>query len=68
MKYIRTNQRGNVEGASFATNPAYFSALQTPAGIPFNEIRDYNSPFHDLKDIMVHIPLIRIIFWIIIII
>ncbi|MBL0286344.1 MAG: carboxypeptidase-like regulatory domain-containing protein [Bacteroidetes bacterium] len=49
VKYIRTNQRGNVEGASFATNPAYFSALQTPAGIPFNEIRDYNSPFHDFK-------------------
>lgn len=49
IKYIRTNQRGNVEGASFTTNPAYFSALQTPAGIPFNEIRDYNSPFHDFK-------------------
>lgn len=47
VKYIKTNQRGNIEGASFTTNPAYFTALQTPVNIPFNELRDYNSPYHD---------------------
>ena len=49
IKYIKGNARGNVEGASFATNPAYFSALQTPVNIPFNELRDYNSPYHDFN-------------------
>jgi TonB-linked SusC/RagA family outer membrane protein len=49
VKYVRTNQRGSVEGSSFSTNSAYFTALQTPAGIPFNEIRDYNNPFHDFN-------------------
>jgi len=49
VKYVRSNARGNVEGASFTTNPAYFSAVQTPVNIPFNEIRDYNSPFHDFN-------------------
>jgi hypothetical protein len=34
VKYVRTNQRGSVEGASFSTNSAYFTALQTPVRYP----------------------------------
>ena len=53
LNYIKSNMRGNTEGAyPFGyTTPisAYASALQTPGNIPFQELRDYNSPYQDFK-------------------
>ena len=42
------NQKASSEGNTFSSGipNGYFYAVQTPVNIPFNELRDYNSPFH----------------------
>lgn len=48
ITYANVNQNTALEGArAFEGNNSYASALQSPNNIPFNELRDYNSPFHD---------------------
>ncbi|MFN8282674.1 MAG: SusC/RagA family TonB-linked outer membrane protein [Chitinophagales bacterium] len=47
LKYSNVNTDQKVSGREFA-NP-YQAAIQTPVNIPFNEIRDINSPFHNLE-------------------
>lgn len=53
MNYSKTNQRGATEGGYpfgySSGTPAMAFVTQTPANIPFNELRDYNSPYHDFK-------------------
>lgn len=53
INYSKVNQRGATEGGYpfgySSGTPAYSFALQTPVNIPFQELRDYNSPYHDFK-------------------
>ena len=53
VNYAKTNQRGATEGGYpfgySSGTPAMAFVTQTPANIPFNELRDYNSPYHDFK-------------------
>ncbi len=53
MSYSKSTQRGATEGSypfGFSSGtPAMAFVTQTPANIPFNELRDYNSPYHDFK-------------------
>jgi TonB-linked SusC/RagA family outer membrane protein len=53
INYAKSDQRGATEGGypfGFSSGtPAMAFATQTPSNIPFNEIRDYNSPYHDFK-------------------
>jgi TonB-linked SusC/RagA family outer membrane protein len=53
FNYSKLNQRGATEGGYpfgySSGTPAYGFALQTPVNIPFHELRDYNSPYHDFK-------------------
>lgn len=49
VSYANTKQNTAQEGArAFEGNNAYAMALQSPVNIPFGELRDYNSPFHDI--------------------
>jgi TonB-linked SusC/RagA family outer membrane protein len=53
MSYSKSNQRGATEGGYpfgySSGTPAMAFVTQTPANIPFTELRDYNSPYHDFK-------------------
>ena len=53
MSYSKLNQRGATEGGYpfgySSGTPAMAFATQTPSNIPFTELRDYNSPYHDFK-------------------
>ena len=53
FNYAKINQRGATEGGYpfgySSGTPAYSFALQTPINIPLNELRDYNSPYHDFN-------------------
>lgn len=53
LNYSKINQRGATEGGYpfgySSGTPAYAFALQTPVNIPYNEMRDYNSPYQDFK-------------------
>ncbi len=53
MNYVKLEQRGATEGGYpfgySSGTPAMAFATQTPANIPFRELRDYNSPYHDFK-------------------
>ncbi len=53
FNYSKLSQRGATEGGYpfgySSGTPAYSFALQTPPNIPFFELRDYNSPYHDFK-------------------
>ncbi len=53
LSYSKLKQRGATEGGypfGYASGtPAMAFVTQTPANIPFNELRDYNSPYHDFK-------------------
>lgn len=53
MSYSKINQRGATEGGYpfgySSGTPAMAFVTQTPSNIPFNELRDYNSPYHDFK-------------------
>jgi TonB-linked SusC/RagA family outer membrane protein len=47
FNYSNIDQNTASEGSrAFEGNNAYASAVQSPITIPFNELRDYNSPFH----------------------
>ncbi len=53
LGYTKLDQRGATEGGypfGYSTGtPAMAFATQTPSNIPFSELRDYNSPYHDFK-------------------
>lgn len=50
VSYSLTNQTTATEGArAFEGANAWAMVLQSPVNIPFNEVRDYTSPFHDLE-------------------
>ncbi len=53
MSYTKLKQRGATEGGYpfgySSGTPAMAFLTQTPANIPFNELRDYNSPYQDFK-------------------
>ena len=53
FNYTKVDQRGATEGGYpfgySSGTPAYAFALQTPINIPFDEMRDYNSPYQDFK-------------------
>ncbi|MBL0259534.1 MAG: SusC/RagA family TonB-linked outer membrane protein [Saprospiraceae bacterium] len=53
LNYVKVKQRGATEGGYpfgySSGTPAYSFALQTPSNIPFEELRDYNSPYHDFR-------------------
>ncbi len=53
LNYSKSNQRGATEGGYpfgySSGTPAMAFVTQTPANIPFHELRDYNSPYHDFK-------------------
>ncbi|MCC6280909.1 MAG: SusC/RagA family TonB-linked outer membrane protein [Saprospiraceae bacterium] len=53
LSYSKLKQRGATEGGYpfgySSGTPAMAFVTQTPANIPFNELRDYNSPYHDFK-------------------
>ncbi len=53
FNYTKMTQRGAVEGGypfGYASGAAsYANALQSPVNIPFDEIRDYKSPYHDFN-------------------
>lgn len=49
VSYANVKQNTAQEGSrSFEGNNAYSMAVQSPVNIPFNELRDYTSPFHDI--------------------
>lgn len=49
ISYANTIQNTAQEGSrAFEGNNAYAMAVQSPVNIPFGELRDYNSPFHDI--------------------
>lgn len=49
ISYANTNQNTAQEGSrAFEGNNAYAMVVQSPINIPFGELRDYNSPFHDI--------------------
>ncbi len=50
ISYSLVTQNTAQEGQRpFEGQNAYANALQAPVNIPYNELRDYNSPFHDFK-------------------
>ncbi len=50
VSYAHTNQNTAQEGSrAFEGNNAYAMAVQSPVNIPFGEVRDYQSPFHDVN-------------------
>lgn len=53
MSYSKVSQRGATEGGYpfgySSGTPAMAFVTQTPPNIPFSELRDYNSPYHDFK-------------------
>ena len=53
MNYAKLKQRGATEGGYpfgySSGTPAMSFATQTPANIPFNELRDWESPYHDFR-------------------
>jgi TonB-linked SusC/RagA family outer membrane protein len=53
INYSKSNQRGATEGGYpfgySAGTPAMAFVTQTPSNIPFHELRDYESPYHDFK-------------------
>lgn len=53
MNYAKSNQRGATEGGYpfgySSGTPALAFLTQTPPNIPVNELRDYNSPYHDFR-------------------
>jgi TonB-linked SusC/RagA family outer membrane protein len=49
VSYANVNQNTAQEGSrAFEGNNAYAMVLQSPVNIPFNELRDYNNPFHGI--------------------
>ena len=49
ISYANVDQNTAQEGSrSFEGNNAYAMAIQSPVNIPLSELRDYNSPFHDI--------------------
>jgi hypothetical protein len=49
ISYANVNQNTAQEGSrAFEGNNAYAMAVQSPVNIPFGELRDYTSPFHDI--------------------
>jgi len=49
FSYANVKQNTGQEGSrAFEGNNAYAMAVQSPITIPFNELRDYTSPFHDI--------------------
>lgn len=49
VSYANVNQNTAQEGSRpFEGNNAYAMVVQSPVNIPFGELRDYNSPFHDI--------------------
>jgi TonB-linked SusC/RagA family outer membrane protein len=49
ISYANTHQNTAQEGSrAFEGNNAWAMAVQSPVNIPFGELRDYNSPFHDI--------------------
>ncbi len=49
VSYANTRQNTAQEGSrAFEGNNAYAMAVQSPVNIPFSELRDYTSPFHDI--------------------
>lgn len=49
VSYANVNQNTAQEGSrAFEGNNAYAMAVQSPVNIPFTELRDYTSPFHDI--------------------
>lgn len=50
IAYSRINQNAASEGGrAFEGTNAYANAIQAPVNIPYTELRDYTSPFHDFK-------------------
>ncbi len=50
FSYANVKQNTSQEGSrAFEGNNAYAMAVQSPITIPFNELRDYTSPFHDTE-------------------
>lgn len=47
IQYSNISQRGVLGGREF--NRPYQSAIQTPANIPINEVKDYNNPYQNLE-------------------
>ncbi|MFY0713887.1 SusC/RagA family TonB-linked outer membrane protein [Seonamhaeicola sp. NFXS20] len=49
VSYANVRQNTAQEGSrAFEGNNAYAMAVQSPVNIPFTELRDYTSPFHDI--------------------
>src|SRR5690606_8820731 len=49
FSYANVKQNTAQEGSrAFEGNNAYAMAVQSPVNIPFTELRDYKSPFHDM--------------------
>lgn len=49
VSYANVKQNTAQEGSrAFEGNNAYAMAIQSPVNIPFTELRDYKSPFHDI--------------------
>ena len=50
VSYANVRQNTAQEGSrAFEGNNAYAMAVQSPINIPFTELRDYKSPFHDIN-------------------
>lgn len=50
LSYAVVDQNTALEGSrAFEGRNAYSNAIQAPTNIPYNELRDYNSPFHDFN-------------------
>ncbi|MFN0036626.1 MAG: SusC/RagA family TonB-linked outer membrane protein [Saprospiraceae bacterium] len=53
LNYSKSNQRGATEGGYpfgySSGTPAMAFLTQTPSNIPIQELRDYNSPYHDFR-------------------
>lgn len=50
VSYATVNQNTAQEGSrAFEGQNPYASAIQAPVNIPYNELRDYNNPFHSFK-------------------
>ena len=50
VSYAHINQNTAQEGSrAFEGNNAYAMVIQSPVNIPFGELRDYKSPFHDIN-------------------
>jgi TonB-linked SusC/RagA family outer membrane protein len=50
VSYANVNQNTAQEGSrAFEGNNAYSMVLQSPVNIPFTQLRDYKSPYHDIN-------------------